>query len=79
MTTITIEEIQRDLFKYLQLVRAGETFIVTLADKPLAEIKPIAQDAVPLRPFGLCAGEFTTPDDFDEPLPDEAIAQFVEP
>jgi hypothetical protein len=23
----------------------------------------------PLRPFGLCAGEFTVPDDFDDPLP----------
>lgn len=24
-----------------------------------------------LRPFGLCAGEFTVPDDFDAPLPDD--------
>ena len=23
----------------------------------------------PLRPFGLCAGEFTVPDNFDDPLP----------
>ena len=23
----------------------------------------------PIRPFGLCAGEFTVPDDFDDPLP----------
>ena len=22
------------------------------------------------RPFGLCAGEFVVPDDFDEPLPE---------
>ena len=26
-------------------------------------------DDPPLRPFGLCAGEFTVPDDFDDPLP----------
>ncbi|MEG3438335.1 hypothetical protein V0288_14490 [Pannus brasiliensis CCIBt3594] len=30
----------------------------------------------PLRPFGLCAGEFTVPDDFDEPLPEEILQEF---
>jgi len=29
-----------------------------------------------LRPFGLCAGEFTVPDDFDEPLPENIIQEF---
>ena len=29
-----------------------------------------------LRPFGLCAGEFRVPDDFDDPLPEEIIEQF---
>jgi predicted HTH domain antitoxin len=29
-----------------------------------------------LRPHGLCAGEFSVPDDFDEPLPDRIIAEF---
>ncbi|WP_254568916.1 hypothetical protein [Oscillatoria sp. HE19RPO] len=29
-----------------------------------------------LRPFGLCAGEFTVPDDFNEPLPDAVIDLF---
>jgi hypothetical protein len=24
-----------------------------------------------LRPFGVCAGEFTVPDDFDVPLPED--------
>jgi hypothetical protein len=28
------------------------------------------------RPYGLCAGEFTTPDDFDAPLPDEFLDAF---
>lgn len=30
----------------------------------------------PLRPFGLCAGEFTVPDDFDDPLPEHVIKEF---
>jgi hypothetical protein len=28
------------------------------------------------RPFGLCAGEFEVPDDFDAPLPDEVLSLF---
>lgn len=29
-----------------------------------------------LRPFGLSAGEFTVPDDFDAPLPEEILREF---
>jgi hypothetical protein len=29
-----------------------------------------------LRPFGLCAGEFVVPDDFDAPLPEDTLALF---
>ncbi len=29
-----------------------------------------------LRPFGLCRGEFTVPENFDEPLPEEILAGF---
>ena len=28
------------------------------------------------RPFGLCAGAFTVPDDFDAPLPEETLRGF---
>ena len=30
----------------------------------------------PTRPFGLCAGEFVVPDDFDDPLPDDVLDAF---
>jgi hypothetical protein len=29
------------------------------------------------RPFGLCAGEFTVPDDFDAPLPEDLLDVFM--
>ncbi len=28
------------------------------------------------RPFGLCQGEFTVPDDFNQPLPDDVLDLF---
>ncbi len=29
-----------------------------------------------LRPFGLCAGEFTVPPDFNDPLPEDILCDF---
>jgi len=29
-----------------------------------------------VRPFGLCAGEFIVPDDFDAPLPETILQEF---
>lgn len=74
--SIDIEEMQRDLRGYLRRVAAGETLVVLESDKPLAEIKPIGPSAQQPRPFGLCAGEFVVPDDFDAPLPDEIVDLF---
>ena len=76
MITIGIEDIQQDLLDYLRKVEAGETVIILRADKPVAEIKPVTPHAKVLRPFGLCAGEFTVPDDFDAPLPEDLLRQF---
>ncbi len=28
------------------------------------------------RPFGLCTGEFTVPDDFNDPLPEDILRDF---
>lgn len=76
MVIITIDEIQRDLLSYLQRVKAGETLVITEANEPVAEIKPIAPDGARLRPYALCADDFQVPEDFDVPLPDEIVEQF---
>ncbi|WP_298908225.1 hypothetical protein [uncultured Nostoc sp.] len=46
------------------------------ASKPIAEIKPVSATAEKIRPYGLCAGEFIVPDDFDSPLPEEILNSF---
>ncbi|MDZ7957924.1 MAG: hypothetical protein RMY34_08465 [Aulosira sp. DedQUE10] len=76
MLNVTIDELQRDPLKYLRQVEAGVTFLVIQADKPIAELRPISSGSKQLRPFGLCAGEFTVPDDFDAPLPEEILSAF---
>ena len=69
MLNVTVDEIQRDPLKYLRQVEAGETLVIVRSDKASAELRPIASSKQ-LRPFGLCADEFTVPDDFDAPLPE---------
>lgn len=75
---VSVEDIERDLLAYLQLVENGETLVIVKTGKPVAELRPIFSNVIKLRPFGLCAGEFTVPDDFDDPLPEEIIQDFEE-
>jgi antitoxin (DNA-binding transcriptional repressor) of toxin-antitoxin stability system len=77
MTRVSVEQIKSDLAAYLQRVEDGETLLVVRSDKPVAELRPVAKEfARQRRPFGLCAGEFTVPNDFDAPLPEEILADF---
>lgn len=76
MMQVNLEDIQQDLSIYLQRVEAGETLVILRAGKPVAEVKPVAPRVETLRPFGLCAGEFTVPEDFDAPLPEDMLNAF---
>jgi antitoxin (DNA-binding transcriptional repressor) of toxin-antitoxin stability system len=76
MSTISIQEIERDPLAFLHRVEAGEAFLVLRDDRPVAEVKPVRAPEPQLRPFGLCAGEFTVPAGFDEPLPESVLKEF---
>jgi prevent-host-death family protein len=76
MTRISVEEIQQNFAAFLQRVEAGETVLIVRTGKPIAELKPVAVPAEALRPFGLCAGEFLVPEDFDAPLPENILNAF---
>ena len=80
MSSVTIEEIQRNPSYYFRRVQEGETLMVTEDNEAVAEIKPVKPRSndtrLDSRPFGLAAGEFVVPADFDDPLPDEIIDQF---
>ncbi len=76
MITISVQDIQRDPLGYLRRVEDGETLVVLRDERPVAEIKPLLLLPQQPRPFGLCAGEFTVPDDFDQPLPDDILKEF---
>ena len=79
MQTISTEDIQRDPRELLRQVEAGQTVRIVRGGRTVAEVRPASAgdtDVKEPRPFGLCAGEFTVPDDFDEPLPEEILREF---
>jgi prevent-host-death family protein len=71
MNTASVDQVQHDLRSLLARVAAGETVVITDRGEPVAELKPVTSREKRLRPFGLCAGEFVVPDDFDAPLPSD--------
>jgi antitoxin (DNA-binding transcriptional repressor) of toxin-antitoxin stability system len=76
MSSISVQEIQSDPVGFLRRVEAGETFLVVRGDRALAEVKPLSALPLQPRPYGLCAGHFTVPEDFDQPLPEDTLREF---
>jgi antitoxin (DNA-binding transcriptional repressor) of toxin-antitoxin stability system len=76
MTQISAEEMQEDVSACLRRVEAEETLIILREGKPVAEVKPVRPQLETDRPFGLCAGEFEVPEDFDAPLQEDIIETF---
>ena len=74
VSTITVEEIRRDPLAFLRRMEAGEPLLVVSGDHPVAEMKPVTQNEMGLRPYGLAAGQFVVPKDFDEPVPAVILA-----
>jgi len=76
MSTISLQDLQRDPDGVLDRVEAGERVVVYREGRPVAELRRIEPATRKPRPFGLAAGEFTVPDDFDAPLPDDILQSF---
>lgn len=77
MNTITVEQIRLDPAAFVQRIEAGEAMVVLRDDRPVAEVKPVSATKGERRPYGLCAGEFVVPDDFDAPLSDDVFEAYT--
>ena len=67
----------------VKLIRILAEDLDTLEDIQTPEIlknqnppKAVTTKSKTRRPFGLCAGEFVVPEDFDAPLPEEILNAF---
>jgi protein-tyrosine phosphatase len=56
--------------------REQREWVAQHAARLLTELYPASNGSQSPRPFGLCAGELTVPDEFDDPLPEDVLATF---
>jgi prevent-host-death family protein len=69
MTTVAIEQAQRELARLVDDVALGERVVITRNQVPVAELVPVSRN--PPKPiFGSAKGMVTMSQDFDAPLDD---------
>ncbi len=76
MIRLNIHEAKTHLSRYLQQLGQGETLLLCKHNKPIAEVRPLAQRRRGKRPIGLGKGEFSVPDSFFDDLPDDILDGF---
>jgi prevent-host-death family protein len=75
MTQMNVHQAKTHLSKLLDQAIAGEEVVIMRSGKPLVRLIPVESAPAP-RVLGTAKGDFTVPDDFNEPLPDDVLAQF---
>jgi prevent-host-death family protein len=78
MTQMNVHEAKTHLSKLLDQAMAGEEVVIMRSGKPLVRLTPVETAPVP-RVLGTAKGEFVVPADFNDPLPDDVLAQFEGP
>jgi prevent-host-death family protein len=66
---VNIHEAKTNLSKLLERVALGEEVIIAKAGTPVAKLVPVKKTPKK-RFFGSAKGEFTVPDNFNDPDPD---------
>jgi prevent-host-death family protein len=75
MKEVNTHEAKTHLSRLLRRVAAGEEIIIANRGVPVARLVPVPPKKAP-RVLGIFRGEFTVPDDFDAPLPDDILDLF---
>jgi len=69
MTTVAIEQAQRELAQLIDDVALGEHVIITRNQVPVAELVPVTH-RIPKPTFGSAKGMVRMSDDFEAPIDD---------
>jgi prevent-host-death family protein len=68
---IDVEQAKIQFSDLLDRVVTGEDVVITVAGEPVAKLVAIASEQPGFRSSGSAKGQFTVPDDFNDPLPKE--------
>ena len=76
METVNIHQAKTNLSRLLSRVELGEEIVIANRGIPIAKLVPFHTPSKRRASLGLDQGQFTVPDDFDAPLPEEILAAF---
>jgi prevent-host-death family protein len=76
MPTVDIHDAKTHFSRYVKEAARGQEIVITKAGKPVARIAPLAAVKAPCK-LGLLDGKALIPDDFNAPLPDKVLAEFL--
>ena len=77
MIKVAIEDLEKNIPFILKHIEAGDSFLILRGQKPLGEFRPLHLPSLALRPYGLCAGDFIVPEDFNQSLPEDIIREYA--
>jgi prevent-host-death family protein len=75
MKAVNTHEAKTQFSRLLRRVAAGEEITIANRGVPVARLVPVPRENSP-RVLGILRGEFTVPEDFDAPLPDDLLDLF---
>lgn len=76
MISMNLNYVKTHLSDCIAQAEKGESVIICRRNKPVAEIRGIPQAKTEPRSIGLLKGQFTVPDSFFEPLPNDVLDAF---
>jgi antitoxin (DNA-binding transcriptional repressor) of toxin-antitoxin stability system len=75
MKRVNMHDAKTNLSRYVAELKPGETLILCNRNVPIAEIRSLARKKYKPR-IGSFKGQFTIPDSFFEPLPEDILKAF---
>lgn len=75
MKAVNTHEAKTQFSRLLRRVAAGEEITIANRGVPVARLVPVPCEK-PRRVLGILRGQFTVPEDFDAPLPDDLLRLF---
>ena len=76
MIVTNIHEAKAKLSEFLEAVSAGERVVICKRNRPVAELRSIAEIRTEPRPIGGAKGRLSVPASFFAPLSDDDLAAF---
>jgi hypothetical protein len=73
---IKLNDFYSDMKKYVDYVKSGQELYISENNNLIFELKPLFQEPINQRPYGLCKGEIFISEDFDDNLPEDIIGEF---